>query len=281
MTLKRVAVLAIAMAAFCGAAKAEESTWDRIQKTGKIRAGCAVSEPWFYKDPATGEWSGVGPGIAAKLAEELQVKWECVETTWANGVAGLQANNYDMMVALDATPQRALAADFAEGTLLYYAVGVLLPKDSKITTWAELNNPQTTIGVALGSSNDRAITKLLPKANIERSKTYAESLASFYAGRSQGVGGPSMSLLFSNRDHLDKYKVVLPMPASVSTMSIGVRKETDKRWRDWLTVAMQYYYYRGDTAEIYYDFVKKRGLDPSLVPPITLEEMRAPAAQAK
>ncbi len=35
------------------------STWDQIQKNGVVRVGCANSEPWYYKDPATGKWSGI------------------------------------------------------------------------------------------------------------------------------------------------------------------------------------------------------------------------------
>ena len=253
---------------------AQESTWEQIKSTGKIRVGCATGEPWYYKDPKSGEWSGIGPGIAAKLAEELKVGWECIETTWGNAVAGLQANQFDMVVALDATPQRALAIDFATGTLLYYAVGVLLPNDSPITSWDELNKSDMKVGVALGTSNDRAITKLLPKADIQRAKTYAEALASFFAGRSDAVGGSALSLMFTNREQLGSYKVIIPTPPSASTTSIGIRKEANKEWRDWLSIAINYYYIRGVTSQVYNDFVALRGMDPKIAPPITLEEMR-------
>ena len=275
MRIRHLLVTALALCLSLGAlGVSAQSTWDQIKETKKIRVGCAPSEPWYYRDPKTGTWSGIGPGIADLLAQELQVEWECVETTWGNAVAGLQANQFDMVVALDATPQRALAIDFATGTLLYYAVGIMVPKDSTVDTWAELNNPDKSISVALGTSNDRAITGLLPNANIVRSKTYAEALASYFAGRVEAVGGSAQSLAFTAREQLGSHKVVIPKPPSASTTSIGIRKEPDKTWRDWLSVAVDYYYHRGQTARVYKEFIESRGMDPALAPTIKLTEMQ-------
>ena len=275
MKIRHLFVTLLAMCLSLGAlGVSAQSTWDQIKDTKKIRVGCAPSEPWYYRDPKTGNWSGIGPGIADLLAKELHAEWECVETTWGNAVAGLQANQFDMVVALDATPQRALAIDFATGTLLYYAVGIMVPIDSTVDTWAELNTPEKSVSVALGTSNDRAITGLLPNANIVRSKTYAEALASYFAGRVNAVGGSAQSLAFTAREQLGSHKVVIPKPPSASTTSIGIRKEPDKTWRDWLSVAVDYYYHRGQTARVYKEFIESRGMDPALAPTIKLTEMQ-------
>lgn len=275
MKIRYLLVTALAAAVSLGTLNASaQSTWEQIRADKMIRVGCAPSEPWYYRDPKTGEWSGIGPGIAALLAEELKVDWKCVETTWGNAVAGLQANQFDMVVALDATPQRALAIDFASGTLLYYAVGIMVPMSSTVSTWAELDNPDSKISVALGTSNDRAITGLLPKADIVRAKTYAEALANYFAGRVQAVGGSAQSLAFTAREQLGEHKVVIPKPPSASTTSIGIRKEPDKQWRDWLSIAVDYYYHRGQTAKVYRDFIESRGMDPMLAPTIKLTEMQ-------
>lgn len=257
-----------------GIAQAQESTWERIQSSGVIRLGCANSEPYYYKDPASGEWSGIGPGIAALLAAELGVTWECVDTTWANAVAGLQANQFDLMVSMDATPQRALAVDFPSAPLFYYAVGVLVPKDAAVDEWADLNTPETKVAVPLGTSNDRAISGILTEAKFERTKGNPEAIASFAAGRANAVGGGSIWLTMQNAALGNAAKVVIPSPISASTSSIGVRKEADKRWRDWLSIAVEYYYHRGETQKIYDDFLRSRGIDPSSAPPIRIEAMK-------
>lgn len=256
-----------------GYAQAQESTWEQIKSTGVIRVGCAPSEPWYFKDPDSGEWSGIGPGITALLAEEMKVDWKCVETTWANAVAGLQANQFDLMVGLDATPQRALAIDFPTGKLLYYAVAVLARPDLEFESWDDLNKPTVKVAVPLGTSNDRAISDVLPNAQFERTKGAAEAVASFASGRADLVGGSSLWLAMQNRALGNKGKVVIPTPSSASTSSIGVRKEADKRWRDWLGIAIDFYYFRGQTTKVYEDFLTMRGVDPATAPSIKIEDM--------
>lgn len=275
MRIRHLLVAALAAVLSLGSlGVSAQSTWEQIKASKKIRVGCATSEPWYYRDPATGKWSGIGPGIAALLAEEMKVDWECVETTWGNAVAGLQANQFDMVVALDATPQRALAIDFASGTLLYYAVGIMVPENSPIESWEQLNKPEMKVAVALGTSNDRAISGLLPNATIVRSKTYAEVLASYLAGRVDAAGGSALALAFGAREQSKGHKVIVPKPPSASTTSIGIRKEPDKTWRDWLSVAVDYYYHRGQTMKVYTDFIRSRGMDPSVVPSIRLSDMQ-------
>jgi polar amino acid transport system substrate-binding protein len=107
----------------------ELSTWDAIKKRGSIRLGVIPSEPWYYKDPSSNEWSGLGVALGKQIADEMGVKLDMVETTWGNAVAALQANQIDVLFVLDATPKRALAIDFIFSPLLYYALSVLVKEE--------------------------------------------------------------------------------------------------------------------------------------------------------
>jgi polar amino acid transport system substrate-binding protein len=109
------------------------STWDTIKKRGTILVGATQAEPWYYKDPLTGKWDGVALRISEDIAKAMGVKVEVVETTWGNAVAALQANQIDMMYVLDATPERAVAIDFIQGPLLYYALAVLHRPEMKVS----------------------------------------------------------------------------------------------------------------------------------------------------
>ena len=88
---------------------AEASTLDRIKASKTIRIGVASAEPWFFKDPMSGTWTGVGIDIGQQLAHDLGVRMVPVETTWANAVAALQVNQIDVMFVLDPTPERRQA----------------------------------------------------------------------------------------------------------------------------------------------------------------------------
>ena len=91
----------IAVAAI-GAAQAQ-STMQQIKQKGELRIGVTPGEPWFFKDPGSGAWSGIGYAMGQQVAKDLGVKLVPVETTWGNSIAAIQANQIDVMFVLDAT----------------------------------------------------------------------------------------------------------------------------------------------------------------------------------
>lgn len=276
MKFGRTLIAAAAMLAFgtqMGSAQ-EKSTWDTIHDTKLIRVGCINTEPFGFKDPATGEWKGIVPAIAALIAKDMNVKWQCVETTWGTAIAGLQANQFDMVGGLDPTPQRALAIDFANGPLVYYALSVLTRKDVKADKWSDLNSDKITAGVPMGTAADRILTGMLNKAKFMRSKGNPEAIAAFASNRTDFVAGSSVWLVMQNHALGDQGKVVVPKPAMMSLAGVGVRKEQDKRWRDWLGVALNYYSMTGATKQAYDDYLKYRGVDPTKAPGIGLNDLQ-------
>src|SRR5690606_28107438 len=131
-------------------------------------------------------WRGIGPLVGKELADALGVQLELVETTWGNAVAGLQANQFDVMFALDGTPQRALAIDFVPAPLLWYPLCILAKDEVELSPWEEANDPKYIWGAAIGTSNDQFITKTAPNAQVSRFQTSGETLAAFQSGRIDG-----------------------------------------------------------------------------------------------
>ncbi|MEZ5811919.1 MAG: transporter substrate-binding domain-containing protein [Rhizobiaceae bacterium] len=252
----------------------QKSTWETIQENKMVRVGCVNGEPFAYKDPASGEWKGIVPAFAALIAKEMEVDWECVETTWGTAVAGLQANQFDFVGGLDATPQRAMAIDFAPGTLVYYAMAILARKDLPVENWSDLNKPEITAGVPLGTSSDRILTDLLDKAQFNRAKGNPEAVAAFASNRTDFIAGSSVWLTMQNHALGDQGKVVVPKPALISTADVGIRREEDKRWRDWLGVSLSYFYWKGSIKQAYEEFLEFRGINAKSAPGIRLQELQ-------
>lgn len=266
------AVIALAAASTAPAlAQAPAGTLQRIRDRGELRVGVAVGEPWFYKDQRTNEWYGIGWGVGLAIAKELNVKPVPVETTWGNAVAGLQADQYDVMFVLDATPQRALAVDFPTQPMFYYAQGVLIRDGLPIATWEDLNKPEIKIGAVLGTAPERDVTSRLPKAQIERFPNADETAAAFQAGRVDVITlfHPALVML---RARVKRGTVLLPQPIRESSTSAGVRRDPDKSWRDWLGLTLGYLYTTGETQKIYEDYLKFREIDPAQAPAIRREQ---------
>ena len=121
-----------------GAAHAQ-STMQQIKQKGELRIGVTPGEPWYFKDPGSGEWSGIGYRMGQQIAKDLGVKLVPVETTWGNSVAAIQANQIDVMFVLDATDERKKAVDFPDAPFFWYAQGVLLKDGMNVKSWSDLD----------------------------------------------------------------------------------------------------------------------------------------------
>lgn len=249
----------------------EKSTWQAIKDRGSLRIGVTQAPPWFFKNPATGDWSGLGSSIGKAMAKELGVEFAPVEVTWGTAVAALQANKIDVMFVLDATPKRALAIDFPAQPLLYYALAVLADDEMKIKSWTDLNKKDVKLAVTQGTTMDRYVTKHLPNATILRFPSNGESVAAFQSRRVNAVSLFHPPLI-AMRKKIGRGQIVLPEPVRQSASSAGVRREADKTWRDWVNTAIAYYYATGQTQVWYEDFLKTFDVDPKTVPAIRRED---------
>jgi len=246
------------------------STWDRIRSKQELRIGVTSGEPWFYKDPASGAWSGIGFSAGEVIAKDLGAKLTPVETTWGNAVAALQADQFDVMFVLDATPQRALSIDFPVQPFFYYAQGVLVRDGLAAKRWTDLDKPEVRIAVTLGTAPDRDVTARLPHAHIERYPGNDQTILAFQSGHVDAVCLYHPALVLQQH-RVNMGKVVLPEPIRASTTSAGVRREADKSWRDWLGLALDFYYVTGQTQQFYEAFLRSRGIDPSEAPAVMRE----------
>ncbi len=256
-----------------GAAHAQQpaSTWQQIKQRGELRIGVTPGEPWFFKDPASGQWSGIGYRMGQQIAKDLGVKLVPVETTWGNSIAAIQANQIDVMFVLDPTEERKKAIDFPDQPFFWYAQGVLLRDGLQAKSWEELDRAEVKIAVTLGTAPDRDLTKRLSKAKIERFQNMDEAIAAFYSGRVDGAAFYHPALVMQQA-RVKKGSVVIPQPVVALSTSAGIRREDDKTFRDFLGNAFDKYYKSGETQKFYEEFLASRGVDARKAPPIIKEQ---------
>ena len=247
-----------------------KSTLDLVKERAALRIGAAQAEPWFFKDPASQQWSGFGVSLGKALADSLGVKLEIVEVTWGNAIAALQGGRIDLMAVLDATPERQQAADFPKHPLLFYALAVIVRDGVSVSSWEDLNKKGVTIAVTQGTSIDAHVSKTTPNANILRFPSNAETMAAFQSGRADAASmfHPPMVILSQK---VGRGTIVLPTPVLSAPSSVAVRKEPDGKFRDWLDAAVEKYYASNQTQLWYEEFLRQRGIDPAKVPAIRRE----------
>ncbi|WP_029005918.1 transporter substrate-binding domain-containing protein [Azorhizobium doebereinerae] len=219
---------------------AEETTFDRIRRTKKLRIGAvAGAAPYYHKDLASGQWKGFYIDISKALADELEVQLEITETTWGNAVLDLQANKIDIFFGLNPTPKRALVVDFSV-PVFSNAFTMLTKKDFAPKTWAELNTPDVKISVDVGSSHDQVVSRLCPKAQIVRLKSADEATMALISGRVDAQCIILMLALTVRKKNPNVGQLLVPTPVFSTTSNAGFRREGDKTWRDYVNTWIDY-----------------------------------------
>ena len=267
------ALAATAVFALSSVVAHAQSTWEAIQDRGTLRIGVTQAPPWFTKDISSGEWTGgLGIALGEQMAAALEVELEAVEVTWGTSIAALQADKIDLMYFLSPTASRARVIDFTTNPIGYISQAVLAKDGFDASTWDGLNNADTRLSVPQATSMDQFLTRMAPDADIQRFPDNAASIAAFQSGRVDAV---SLMLppLLSARQKLGSGVISVPTPAFTAPVNIGVRREDDKTFRDWLNTVSHYWYETGRTQAWYDEFLTEFGVNPADSPPIQREQI--------
>ncbi|WP_194163661.1 transporter substrate-binding domain-containing protein [Mycolicibacterium sp. P1-5] len=157
MTVATVVAASVAPAI----ASADEPAILTVCTTGDYR-------PLTYRDPTTGQYSGVDIDMATDLAAHLGREPVFVATTWSALVADLTAGKCDIaMGGITDTPERRRVA---EVTRPYLASGktplVTVPNVGQLATIEQINRPEVRAIENSGGTNEQFARKNLPEAQL-------------------------------------------------------------------------------------------------------------------
>ena len=248
-------------------AQAAETAMERIKRTKTLRTGfVAGAAPYFAKSVATGEWQGFCADFARQLAQSLGVKLQIVETTWGNSVLDLQANKIDCMFGMAPTEQRQKMVGFSsplfQNTFTLVARNGFDPK-----SWAEVDRPDVRLSVDVGSNQDTFATLSLKQANVRRFDTSGDATLALQTGR---VDAQVLVVLLAvtviakapSIGHL-----VLPAPLAGAPTSVGIPKETDTAFQQYLNNWVGGMRQSGEIKKtIVSNMQKLAGIDPASFP---------------
>src|SRR3954470_16606966 len=261
------AALAVATSSPASAAQTADNTLDRVCAAKVLRIAVLPGElPYFNKDLASGTWSGMCLEMANDIAKLLDVKLEYVESTYGNSILDLQSNKIDVGFALNPTPQRALVVDFC-GAVFHHPFGAMLKKGLEAKTWADINKPTVNIAVDVGSANEAVARRFAPNAAIKSLKSRDEVMLEMASGRVDCVVNALVLGLtaIAKNPNLGSYKI-LQTPAVTIASSMAVRRESDKRWRDFLSVWVDYNRGTGQMREWFVKGLTLSGVKAEEVP---------------
>lgn len=261
-------------------AQAAKSTWEQVQANKAIRMAAPISEPFLWKDLTNSDkpggvkvgdvlWRGLAVNVCKQLADALDVQLQMVETTYGNGVAGLQANQFDLMFALDGTPKRAAAVDFVPQALLLYGTAILSRQGTAIDTWKAIDDAKLQIGVPVGTTMETELMRRAPNAKLERFQNIPEMIAAFQAGRVAAISSSLTGMTLASA-RIPNSIVAMPNPPALFPATAAIRQDLDPRWRNFLTTSFAYLANSGFVQNALNEAYAFRGVDITKLQPVVI-----------
>lgn len=236
--LAAVAVVASLMSGAAVQAQDGQGYWQKVQAAGVLRCGAAVAPPYVMRDPATGEYSGFFADLCREFAQTLEVKPELVDTTWDNIVAGLQAGKWDVSLALNRTPTRAMAVQFSIPAM-EYQISLAYNKDNPkvpagAASVADIDIEGVTLAVMSGTAQDKAISAAVTKATVLRLPSNDETRLALISKRADILvdandtnqlftqSNPDWAVALNPEPALAKQGVAFGLPLGLSAADVEV-----------------------------------------------------------
>ena len=145
----------------------QQSTLEQVLKKNRLRVGFSTFVPWAMKDKA-GEYTGFEIEVARRLAEDMGVEVEFVQTKWSGIIPALLTGKFDIIIGgMGITPERNLKVNF---TRPYEHTGMSILANMKRApgrkTLKLFNTPDTIVSARIGTTAAMAAKKYLPKAEL-------------------------------------------------------------------------------------------------------------------
>ena len=170
------AVLLLAAAHAAGAV-----TVDEIIKRGKLLVAIDTNNPPWGQMNASMQPEGIDVGVANLMAKYMGVPLEIVPVTSQNRIPFIVTGKADVVLAtLTITPQRALQIWYSIPYALQDSV-IMTTDNSPIKSFDDLNGKR--VSVVRGAIQDALVTRLAPRAQMQRFDNDASTIQALVAGQ--------------------------------------------------------------------------------------------------
>ncbi|WP_022665905.1 ABC transporter substrate-binding protein [Desulfospira joergensenii] len=141
-----------------------------IVKRGELRVAVQSGAPPYAFVDKTGVPAGSMVDFTQGMADAMGVKLKILDFDWDGLIPALLSGKADILAA-DMTPtlKRALKISFTD-PWIYVQPCIFTGTDKPYKTLEDVNKPDVTVGVLLGSTGETIAKKYLPKAKIKSYK---------------------------------------------------------------------------------------------------------------
>lgn len=228
-------ILSLLLLTACGK-KEEKTALEQIIEKDVLTVGINTdSKPFGFISKRTNEIEGFDIDIARYIAKDIlgsERKIKFVPLTPNERIEAITSGEVDIVVAtMTITPQRQYLIDFSNP---YYFAGqtAIVEQNSDIHTFSDLKNK--TIIVALGTTAEKNIRRIIPTARIVGYKNYNDAFLAFQQGKGEAFSTDDTILSGFMMDN-SGYRL-LKNKISQEPYAIGIKQYDDKELKETLDI---------------------------------------------
>lgn len=228
-------ILSLLFLTACGK-KEEKTAFEQIIEKDVLTIGINTdSKPFGFISKNTNQIEGFDIDIARYIAKDMlgnERKIKFVPLTPNERIEAITSGEVDMVIAtMTITPQRQYLIDFSKP---YYFAGqtAIVENDSNIHTFSDLKNK--TIIVALGTTAEKNIRRIIPTARIVGYKNYKDAFEAFQQGKGDAFSTDDTILSGFMMDN-SGYRL-LKNKISQEPYAIGIKQYDDKELKENLDI---------------------------------------------
>ena len=172
-------LLTAVQAAAAGKGDSASPVIDRIVAKKELVVGTAASMPPLNMTTKDGQVIGMEVDLAKLFADAMEVKLTLKPMRFDELMGALDTGKVDMVLSgMTMTPLRNLKVAFA-GPYFDSGKSLLVKEENtaSVRSTARLNTPEKTLVALKGSTSQRFVEKLIPKAKLLLADDYAQAVA--------------------------------------------------------------------------------------------------------
>jgi polar amino acid transport system substrate-binding protein len=262
--MRKLMILAVVIAGVVALAPTPamaQSALDEIKQRGELRVAGVLYRPLISPRPS-GEYVGLDVEVMKKIAADLKVKLNIINSEWATAVAGIETKKWDLVPALCITDKRKEVVDFVATDINIGATLVTLASNPKnLATLEAYNRPEVVFAVPAGAWSESVAKEVAPKATLKTfgQSTSADLLQEVIAGRADAVVlDTPIQTTVARSVHGDKIRIVPghEKPLDVRACRVGYAYlKGDQKFGQYLEGFLKNLKEKGDLATLYKHFM--------------------------
>lgn len=194
----------------------------QIKNRGTVNIGVCLTSPPYGLIKSDGKPDGFDVTIARKIAADLGVKLNVIDTNNASRIPELQTGKADAVVCtFTITPERQQQVDFTDP---YMVTGrsLVVRKGSKIKTLADLSGK--TVASTKGGISVQIINQANPNAKQQLYDNYSQEVLALEQGQADAMIEESNLVAQAVKQHPDLKTVIDGNVGDKSYFGVGVKK---------------------------------------------------------